>query len=355
MNPSSATQGVVPFLPAQLPALDNTMGAWLVGTFIGLILQGVGYHQTYQYFRLYPHDPRWLKLWVILITLVETLNTVLSMHTCYYNLVTNYFEPTVLLAGPVWSLKFLPVPGSMAAVITQLFFARRVYKIDRRFRPIAIIAAILVLAFAGCYIALTGLGWNAPNIQQFLKNSWLPSAGSGMILVGDFLLTASLIYFLRRNRTGVNRTDSMVDIIIMYTVSSGLIICIFNVLNVAFSVAWPDNLIYAGTSIVLTKLYSNTFLVSLNARQSLIDHGVMMVESRQFRSTIVKQTPRSDMSSNLRRIEVQQHVHVSSIAHTDSTRTAIELKVVPSGLGSADSTENLDRKQPVATDTVEVV
>ncbi|RPD73379.1 hypothetical protein L226DRAFT_109338 [Lentinus tigrinus ALCF2SS1-7] len=210
------------------------MGAWLIGTFIGLLLQGVGYHQTFRYFRLYPHDPRLLKLWVILLTIMETVNTALSMHTCYYNLVTNYFNPTVLLAGPVWSLKFLPVPGSLSAVITQLFFARRVYKIDRRFRPVAIVAATLVLGFAGCYIALTGLGWNAPNIQQFLKYSWLPSVGSGMIMAGDFLLTASLIYFLRRNRTGVNRTDSMVDIIIMYTISSGLLICIFNVLNVAF-------------------------------------------------------------------------------------------------------------------------
>ncbi|RDX54121.1 hypothetical protein OH76DRAFT_1479169 [Lentinus brumalis] len=300
------SSGAVPFLPVKLPALDNTMGAWLVGTFISLLLQGVGYHQTYRYFRLYPDDPRWLKLWVILVTLVETLNTVLSMHVCYYNLVTNYFNPTILLAGPVWSLKFLPVPGSIAAVITQLFFARRVYKIDRRFRPIAIIAATLVLAFAGCYIALTGLG-----------------------------------------------TDSMVDLIIMYTVSSGLIICIFNVLNVAFSVAWPDNLIYAGTSIVLTKLYSNTFLVSLNARQSLTDRGVMMIDSKQFRSAILKQTPHSNMSSN-RRIEVQQHVHVSSIAHTDSTRTAIELKVVPGDLSRDDSVENLE-KQPVATDAVDIV
>ena len=103
--------------------------------------------------------------------------------------------------------------------------------------------------------------WNAPNIQQFLKYSvwtttacpslhhanpadrqWLPSLGSGLIMGGDFLLTASLIYFLRRNRSGVRRcvlrlsrimgdlvhllmfscrTDSMVDIIIMYSISSG--------------------------------------------------------------------------------------------------------------------------------------
>lgn len=62
------------------------MGAWLIGTFVGILsvsdtihvyirfadnrcvprlsLQGVAYHQTYHYFRLYPKDPRYLKLWV---------------------------------------------------------------------------------------------------------------------------------------------------------------------------------------------------------------------------------------------------------------------------------------------------
>ena len=67
-----------------LPALDNTMGVWLLGTCFGALyvlllvhalvfmtihlhhgsLQGVQYNQTVRYFRLYPHDPRWLKFWV---------------------------------------------------------------------------------------------------------------------------------------------------------------------------------------------------------------------------------------------------------------------------------------------------
>ena len=60
------------------------MGAWLLGTCLGALyvfhvvlalafmtnylhhgsLQGVQYNQTVRYFRLYPHDPRWLKFWV---------------------------------------------------------------------------------------------------------------------------------------------------------------------------------------------------------------------------------------------------------------------------------------------------
>ncbi|KAI0709646.1 hypothetical protein C8T65DRAFT_739826 [Cerioporus squamosus] len=358
MDPSSSTPVVGP-----VPPLDNTLGAWLIGTFIGLLLQGVAYHQTSRYFCLYPHDPRYLKLWVVLITLVETVNAVLSMHTCYYYLVTNYFSATPLLA-PVWSLKFLPVPGAAATVITQFFFARRIYRIDTRFRPIAVFAGSLVVAAAGCYIAMTGVGWYAPNTEKFVQHSLLPSVGAGMLLIGDGLLTSTLIIFLRRNRTGVTRTDSMLDTIVMYTVSSGLIICIANTLTLTFTIAFPDDLIYAAMSLVLAKLYSNSFLVSLNARQSLINRGVIMEGSSQFglsfKLSVVRQTPGPEISLGLRRFQVplervEQHLHVSNHARLDSA--AMEMKVVPEdhvANGSVDSMATLERRERGPTDAADI-
>ena len=75
-------------LPA-IPALDNTYGCILVGTFIGLMcvfismgmgswrlwltllssrLYGMTLHQSYRYFRLYPNDTKVLKALVSVIT-----------------------------------------------------------------------------------------------------------------------------------------------------------------------------------------------------------------------------------------------------------------------------------------------
>ena len=70
---------------------------------------------------------------------------------------------------------------------------------------------------------------------------WLASVASGLIMAADLLMTVVLICFLRRNHTGVVRcvwigselrcsypltkpapsTDSILDILIMYAVSSG--------------------------------------------------------------------------------------------------------------------------------------
>lgn len=90
---------------------------------ISASLQGIGYNQTFRYFRLYPNDPGYLKIWVSMISItlsyfidysqviilqcvrpsmmlswlnryqhassrvMETLNTVLCMHVwCVINI-----------------------------------------------------------------------------------------------------------------------------------------------------------------------------------------------------------------------------------------------------------------------------
>ncbi|KAI0730998.1 hypothetical protein C8Q76DRAFT_345701 [Earliella scabrosa] len=324
-----------PPLNVALPALDDTMGAWLIGTIVGVLLQGVGYHQTYHYYRTYPRDPKYMKIWVGLLLIAETVNTACFAHTCYYYLVSNYFKPSVLFLGPVWSLKLLPVPASLSAVITQTFFARRIFLISRRLRPIAVLAVFLIFMFFACFTAFTALGWNRATMKEFLDLSWLASVASGLIMAADLLMTVVLICFLRRNHTGVVRTDSILDILIMYAVSSGLIICIFNVLNVTFSLLWPENLIFTAFSIILTKLYSNTFLVSLNARQSLLlQRQEMQNDTTPFRATILRDTRPSA------RVDIERDI--GSDAKRGDTKENIELRVVTMLVKDSPSVSDMD-------------
>ncbi|KAI0327373.1 hypothetical protein GY45DRAFT_1373256 [Cubamyces sp. BRFM 1775] len=281
-------------LPATIPSLDSTLGAWLLGTFFGILLQGTVYHQTYRYFRLYPKDPTYLKIWVTVVVVIETLNTALTMHASYVYLIRNYFNPLSLLGSPVWSLSSLPIPGSLAAVVSQSFFARRIYLINRRYTVVAIAAMLCFFAFSGFYIAFSVKLLQSRNLFEGLKGSWLASTGSCLAMTGDFLVTSVLIYALRTSRNGIKRTNTILDLLIAYAISTGLIICVFNVLNIAFSLAFPDNLIYTAFSIVLTKLYANTLLVALNTRSSLVQRGIMGEnETSPFTTTLRRQRPRT--------------------------------------------------------------
>ncbi|KAI0756139.1 hypothetical protein C8Q80DRAFT_1264236 [Daedaleopsis nitida] len=304
---SDPTASVVPAVPPaafpQIP-VDNTLGAWLLGVAGSLILNGMIFHQTYRYFKLYPTDKSLLKAWVLIVMVLETFTTILTLHTAYFYLVTKFWEPRhFFTASTVWSINLLPIPGSIAALVSQSFFARRVWIIAPKLRVVVCVATILIVGNVGallyryvfpaivslfpsaltailrpascpptviCPSALSVKMFNSSNFADWLEFSWLASVGSSVQMVGDMTITATLIYVLHTSRPGINsRTDSMVDLLIMYAVSTGLITCIVHILNVAFSIAYSDNFIYAALSCILTKLYANTFLVALNTRKSL--------------------------------------------------------------------------------------
>ena len=52
---------------------------------------------------------------------------------------------------------------------------------------------------------------------------YLVSARNAAATVTDVLLTSILVYSLHKSRTGIKRTDSMINVLIMYAVNTGLL------------------------------------------------------------------------------------------------------------------------------------
>ncbi|OJT13897.1 hypothetical protein TRAPUB_9566 [Trametes pubescens] len=140
---SATSADPLPVLLA-VPALDNTFGAVLIGTCIGLIFYGLTAHQTYRYFRLYPNDVSILKVLVTVLMSLETFHTTLCVHMCYYYLTTNYFNPVSLLSG-VWSLRLIPVVTGTVIFVCHSFYACRVYLFGGLYRPL--VPAVILLMF----------------------------------------------------------------------------------------------------------------------------------------------------------------------------------------------------------------
>ncbi|KAL1939504.1 hypothetical protein VTO73DRAFT_9815 [Trametes versicolor] len=287
--PGNTTSAGVPPNPLALlpkvPALDNTFGALLIGTFVGLILYGLTLHQSYRYLRLYPNDSRALKCLVAFVVLLETITSVFSMHVCYFYLTTNYFNPEALLHG-VWSLNLFPVASGIIMISAQSFFARRVWHLGARISKVVVLFAMLAAKGALCIVEIGFfIGKLVPLCEILLAlifhskrhsgvgRSWLVSTGSTMAVTADMTLTAALIVFLHRSRTGLKRTDTMIDILILYSVNTGLLTGILNLLSLLFAFIRPGDLIYIGFGIVGAKMYATTLLAALNSRQSLASHG----------------------------------------------------------------------------------
>ncbi|EIW64951.1 uncharacterized protein TRAVEDRAFT_42357 [Trametes versicolor FP-101664 SS1] len=273
---------------SDLETLKTGLGAFLVGAFITTLAVGMVIQQTLRYFRLYPKDPLYMKAWVNISLLLCVMRSLQDAYhslafaqidlfqDSYYHLVTHYLDPLVFLKKAVWTSTIIPTLGPVNYVVSESFFARRVYMLGRYHRIIAIFAMTLIVASVGFFIPMTVQAATTTTAQaQSTFGGWQPTVGSALLVAGDLQLSGVLVYYLYKNRTGVRRTNSMVDILIAYTVSSGSLICALNIVSLILAVHDPHNALFVPASMVVQAAYTSSFLVALNTRQLARDAGNM--------------------------------------------------------------------------------
>ncbi|KAI0364326.1 hypothetical protein BV20DRAFT_1057303 [Pilatotrama ljubarskyi] len=270
----------VPVIP-KLPSLDNSFGAFLIATFIGLMMYGLTIHQSYRYYRLFPRDAMILRMIVTLIVVLETVHVILCMHICYYYLVSNYSKPTALLEG-VWSIRVFPLLTALIVLTSESFFTRRVYLIGRQFRAV-VVAPVLMLFILAFATAATVEAFIKPTFADFDSVAWMSSAGFGFAVLVDSLLTGTLILVLRKSRTGFRKTDSLIGLMIVYAVNTGLLTGILDLVSFIFAIVFPDNLIYAAFNVVAAKLNSRE---SLRVKVQRDCFGSDMMDLTGFKETV---------------------------------------------------------------------
>ncbi|KAI1785095.1 hypothetical protein LXA43DRAFT_167955 [Ganoderma leucocontextum] len=273
-NANATIAGVAPVLTIALPALDNTYGAIMLGTFGGLMMYGLTMHQGYRYMHLpyYKGDATYIKAMVAFVLLIETVHSVLSMHACYFYFATNYFHPEVLFHGS-WSINLLPMSTGVVIAVSQSFFARRLFKINPRYAPIVGFVVFLLLGELGFSIAATVEAFVQPDLPHFQKFSWMISTALGMVIAADGILTVLLTIVLHRSRTGFKSTDSMINVLIMYTINTGLLTGTISTISFFMAVFYPGTLIDDGLNLFAAKLYANSLLAVLNSRHFLSSYG----------------------------------------------------------------------------------
>ncbi|PPQ64975.1 hypothetical protein CVT24_008162 [Panaeolus cyanescens] len=100
---------------------------------------------------------------------------------------------------------------------------------------------------------------------------WIFTLGLALSSVVDVMITSWLCYFLRTLKENIPGDSTlmmrMVDVLTLYTLENGLLPCIVAMASLICWFAMPRNLIFLGLHLVIGKLYANSLLASLNARQ----------------------------------------------------------------------------------------
>ncbi|KAH7890273.1 hypothetical protein F5I97DRAFT_1922590 [Phlebopus sp. FC_14] len=244
---SPGTGGSIP--ASALPFnVDNTLGALLVGGLFAAAFWGVTSAQTFIYYRRSGNDRLSLKLFVASLWVLDTFDACLTSHILYHYLVTNFFNP-LAVAVPVWSVLIHVSVTSITDVLIRSMFAWRVWRMSSR--NVILTGIVTATSFLDLVVALA-ITVKAFQLESFAEldtiSTWLYIEFAA-IFAGDLLVAVILCYYLFKSRTGLRSIDA--------------------ILGTIFYIIMPHNFIFIGFYLNLAKLYINSYLALLNARDSI--------------------------------------------------------------------------------------
>ncbi|KAK4054032.1 hypothetical protein OIO90_003677 [Microbotryomycetes sp. JL221] len=254
-------------------ALDTLVGAFLIATFISVYLGGLTSLQAANYWLTFGRDPEEKKTWkwmVGFLFIMDNLHSAFCCVTMYLWTVTHYGEMAYLAKAP-WSFAIDPAMTGIVTFVCQMFFAYRVYIVSKRKIILPSLIAFLSLvsmafSFAGtAMIYVLDREFARFNEWQYGVSTWLLTAAAA-----DILITASLVYYLRKAvDSNHGRINSVVDRILRNTIETNGLTMIIAVVDAILFLEAPQEGWHVIPNFALIKLYFNSLLVSLNSRPSL--------------------------------------------------------------------------------------
>ncbi|KIK58352.1 hypothetical protein GYMLUDRAFT_227974 [Collybiopsis luxurians FD-317 M1] len=250
------------------PTPQLVLGPYYFGVALNTFLYGVLFLQILIYFQGYKRDQFWLRLFVLYLFFVETVNTGICVAMIYEPLIGQFgtdgpisLFPTLLAGQP-----FLEIAISAPV---QFFYAWRIRVIMKRDWIPALICLSSLASTAGAI--WTGICVHQAHIYQNKDIINHPALIWSICSAGsDVIISTTLITVLIKRKTGIKTTDDTVNRIIRTTVQTGAITGSFAVLDIVLFLALPNSTLSFTFDFALPKLYSNALVSTLNARAGMV-------------------------------------------------------------------------------------
>lgn len=254
-------------IPANIVLLT---GPILLGNLFNWALFGALSVQVYVYYLAFPADRLIPKVIVAFTYVLEILQTVLATKDAFDYFGFGYGNMTALdQVGLIWFS--IPMMTGIVSCAVQLFFAWRIRVISKSYYIPILIGLISVLQacgglWAGAQAKRIGLWHDLQEENQTATTLWLSGTAAC-----DVLITLTMIYYLSTSRNGFKATNTILVKLIRLTVETGLITSTFAALDLIFFLAFDKANYHLVPATCLSKLYTNSLLVLLNARIRILN------------------------------------------------------------------------------------
>ncbi|KAI6042709.1 hypothetical protein EDC04DRAFT_2966065 [Pisolithus marmoratus] len=293
-------------------------GPFLIGLAMNIFLYGLVTMQVYLYFTTFTKLRDGFRLKSLLVSfisfmlcltepsivtlhLMETFNCVISIYYAYDTLVVHFDDEANILRGswifaagtnlfPIFphpqlnkgfcnwrycldgalsfpvrpSLTYNLLQGLVSAGV-QHFFVWRVYMLTKNVFIVAAVVLYSLASLAGSLATTVNLAIDPSTFQvsglRVEVAIWLAGA-----VLADATIAASLIWHLGRHKTSYPALNSVVNQIIRMTVQTGVLTTVAAIIEMVCYLTGNIS-VYVVFSLILSKLYTNCMLSTLNARR----------------------------------------------------------------------------------------
>ncbi|KAG7441238.1 uncharacterized protein BT62DRAFT_546460 [Guyanagaster necrorhizus] len=254
-------------------SLDNTLGAFVIGASFANILFGITCLQSSFYYRNYPNDGWIFKASVGIIWVLDTIDVAVTTHVWYFYSIKNFGNFQAFTQGNiVWSFKLHILICVSIRVFVQAVYALRLWKLGHHLYQSILWLVILVTASnAGCGIYLVKDVFSIPSFSQTptIRNALISLFA--MSISAEFILSVAMMYTLNKGRTSsvFPNTIAILLTLMQMVLISGLVTSLYSMLILVTFLLWPDTLIFLGVDCIQPKIFINSLLAMLNARNTV--------------------------------------------------------------------------------------
>ncbi|PCH41709.1 hypothetical protein WOLCODRAFT_137556 [Wolfiporia cocos MD-104 SS10] len=308
--------------PVSIPLLA---GPQFLGICFNWALLGLLNLQVYLYYDYFPKDRLSLKCLVYSVFIYEWVQTGLITAAAMDVYVYHYGDQLALVEFHNTWFSATIMCGLISATV-QCFFAWRIYQLSRS-RVLA--GCVVVLAFfQGISSIICGVFEKQEVVASALQGHLLKAAVSWLAgsVVVDVLIAVSMTILLLRSKSGIAQTDALINRMVQLVVETGTLTASLAILVLICANVRPlhRTLVYEAPALILTKMYSNTFLTNLNNREYIRRQDKSAVElmpesgsGLRFAQTVSLSVPKGTVTTT--------HTGESSAAETDVVQKSFVL------------------------------
>ncbi|KAF9509147.1 hypothetical protein BS47DRAFT_1488091 [Hydnum rufescens UP504] len=248
--------------------LVNLFGGAFFGNLLTALCFGVLTIQTSSYYHAFPNDGRPVKLVVGFLWALEAFQLACCTRSLYWYIITNYNNP-LALGWSTWEFSMYQVSGLCTSVTVPTFMVYRVYSLSANIY-VGVLVQCLVLVQFGFGAAAAVRGNTVREFQAQVKDCmWLIMSSLTIQATTDIVIATCLCLLLRRQRTGFHKTDSVINRMILYTMSTGLATSVLACFLLGMFAQHGPHFSVLVLAMPLGGFYSVTLLSNLHMRKSL--------------------------------------------------------------------------------------